>query len=67
MSGAIYLLTELINDASLSKSSKKTKCFKIRLYIARSLQEWAFCFVLKRWLLGLGIVGRSAFIHRESF
>ena len=70
MSGAIYLLTELINLSplfvtlyvfsaylnlivfekikldleqaeayfSLSKSSKITKCFKIRLYITRSLQ-----------------------------
>ena len=24
-----------------------TKCFKIRIYIVRSLQQWAFCFVLK--------------------
>lgn len=25
-----------------------TKCFKIRFYIIRSLQKWAFCFVSKR-------------------
>ena len=33
---------------SISKHSKITKCFKIRFALMKSLQQWAFCFGLKR-------------------
>lgn len=79
MTGAIYLLTELIILSpffvtpyvscdfpsvelfeeirldieetyayfSISKHSKITKCFNFKKYLTESLQQWAFCFVLK--------------------